>query len=320
MKIISFHRHTPFQEILADLRAHVTDQKEKQPWRCYDDLSCMCVNERVYERHHSHFSRYSATVEDNVTISVHAQSIEETTGEPVGGIATDEVPWGVRYVGAERLWKRGRGEGVNIAVIDTGISRDHYDLRDRIKGGVNLVSGRQNGHGTHVAGIIVAELNQKGIVGVSPEAHLYDVRAFGEDGKSSLATILRAIRWSVENRMDIVNMSFGMPQYSEALARAVERARNQGIIMVASAGNNGGEVEYPARYKGVIGVSAIDQKGKLADFSSRGKGANTKAPGVDILSTWPGNQFRTLNGTSMAAPHVTGLKALELSRARKKKG
>jgi len=304
VKIISFHRSTPFHDILADLQSHLAEPKDRQPWSCFDDLSCLCVNEQVYARHQQHFHRYPVTVEENVTVSVHSE---------------EEIPWGVRYVGAERLWKRGRGAGVKIGVIDTGISRDHFELREQIKGGISLVSGKQNGHGTHVAGIIVAEMNQRGIVGVSPEAYLYDVRAFGDDGKSSLATILRAINWSIENKMDIINMSFGMPQYSEALARVVEKADKQGIIMVASAGNNGGEVEYPARYKNVVGVSAIDQKGKLADFSSRGKGANVKAPGVDILSTWPGNQFRTLNGTSMAAPHVTGLKALQLSRSRKTK-
>lgn len=303
MKIVSFHRQTPFSEILSDLRSKVMDKTDKKPWHCFDDLSCLCVKPQVYERHREHFSRYEATVEENVTISVHAE---------------DEVPWGVRYVGAERLWKKGKGEGVKIAVIDTGISRDHFDLRDQIKGGVNFVSGRQNGHGTHVAGIIVAELNQRGIVGVSPKADLYDVRAFGEDGKSSLSIILQAINWSIDHEMDIINMSFGMPQYSEALARSVQRASERGIIMVASAGNSGGEVEYPAKYKGVVGVSAIDQRGNLASFSSRGKGVNAKAPGVEILSTWPGNQFRKLNGTSMAAPHVTGLMALQLSRKRNK--
>ena len=304
MKIISFQKNMPFQEILAELKASVMGKAEKLPWRCFHDLSCMCVNQNVYERYHKHFSKYQATIEENVTISVHAE------GE-------DEVPWGVKYVGAQKLWRKGRGAGVKVAVIDTGISREHFDLKDQIKGGVDLVRGRQNGHGTHVAGIIVAELNQRGIVGVSPEAEIYDVRAFGEAGKSSLSTILRAIDWSVENQMDIINMSFGMPQYSEALARAVDRASERGVVMVASAGNNGGEVEYPARYKNVVGVSAIDQKGKLASFSARGAGANTKAPGVEILSTWPGNQFKQLNGTSMAAPHVTGLMALELSRKRK---
>ncbi|MGN7468735.1 S8 family peptidase [Brevibacillus sp. SAFN-007a] len=310
MKIISFQRGMPFHEILTDLQKKVMTKTERLPWRCYDDWGCLCIKEHIYEQHCEHFRRYEAMVEENVTVNVHAKT--ETEGE-------DEIPWGVRYVGAERLWRKGRGEGVKVAVIDTGISRDHFDLKGRIKGGVHFVRGKQNGHGTHVAGIIVAEMNQRGIVGVSPEAHLYDVRAFDHEGKASLSTILQALQWSIANQMDIINMSFGMPQYSEALARAVEKAHEHGIVMVASAGNSGGEAEYPARYKGVMGVSAIDQSGRLASFSARGKGVNRKAPGVEILSTWPGNQFKKLNGTSMAAPHVTGLMALEIGRKRNKR-
>lgn len=305
MKIISFHQETPFVEILRDLQGKIrSSQKEKKPWRSFDDMSCMCVNQQVYRLIQKHCERYKATVEENLTIKLHAE---------------EEIPWGVKYVGAQRRWKKGKGAGVKIGVIDTGISRDHFELKNRVKGGVDFVRGRQNGHGTHVAGIIVAEMNQRGIVGVSPESHIYDIRAFDEEGKSSLATILRAINWSIENGMDIVNMSFGMPQYSEALARVIKKANDRGVVMVASAGNNGGEVEYPARYDGVVGVSAIDQNGNLASFSSRGKGADRRAPGVDILSTWPGNQFRKLNGTSMAAPHVTGLMALQMARRLKTK-
>lgn len=299
MKIISFHRGMPFHEILRDLQGKIRNHNERKPWRCYEDMSCMCVSKQVYQLFQKHFERYQPTVEDNLTVSVHAE---------------DEIPWGVKYVGAQRRWKKGMGAGVKIGVIDTGISADHYELKDRLKGSVDFVGGKRNGHGTHVAGIIVAEMNQRGIVGVSPESHIYDIRAFNEEGRSSVATILRAIHWSIDNQMDIINMSFGMPQYSEALARVIKKANDRGIVMVASAGNNGGEVEYPAKYDQVIGVSAIDQNGKLASFSSRGKGANRKAPGVDILSTWPGNQFRKLDGTSMAAPHVTGLTALQMAR------
>lgn len=303
MKIVSFQRDTPFNEIMSDLKTKVLNKTERTPWRCYDDLSCLCVKPKIFEQYHDLFERHKAMVEENVSVSVHAEDGEE-------------IPWGVRYVGAEKLWRRGRGEGVKVAVIDTGISRDHFDLKDRIKGGAQFIRGKQNGHGTHVAGIIVAEMNQRGIVGVSPEAHLYDVRAFDGDGKSSLSIILQAVDWSIANKMDVINMSFGMPQYSEALARAVERANKQGIVLVASAGNGGGEADYPARYNGVLGVSAIDQSGRLANFSARGKGVNMKAPGVEILSTWPGNQFKKLNGTSMAAPHISGLKALEIARKR----
>ena len=305
MKILSFHPDSPFQQILAELKGRMRAEKRtRKSWHCFDDVGCMCINQQVFERIHKYCERYPHTLEDDVTVRVHA---------------AEEIPWGVQYVGAERLWRKGKGAGVKIAVIDTGISRDHFELREQIKGGADFVGGRENGHGTHVAGIIVAAMNQRGIVGVSPESQIYDVRAFDFEGKSSLATILRAIHWSIANEMDIINMSFGMPQYSEALARMIKKARDQDITMVASAGNNGGEVEYPARYDGVIGVGAIDQKGRLASFSSRGKGVNAKAPGVEILSTWPGNQFRKLNGTSMAAPHVTGLIALRLARRRKEK-
>ncbi|USG63717.1 S8 family peptidase [Brevibacillus ruminantium] len=302
MKILSFHKRHSFPSILSELQKRMSSHMVNQPWSCYEDLSCLCVKKDTFERFRDEFLRYNPTIEENVTVRVHG---------------TDEVPWGVQYVGAERMWKRGMGNGVRIAVIDTGISRDHFELRERVKGGVDLVGGRRNGHGTHVAGIIVAEINNAGIVGVSPEAHLYDVRAFREDGTASLSDIIQALNWSIQNDMDIINMSFGMEMHSEALERMIKKVSNKGIVMVASAGNNGREVEYPARYSGVIGVGAIDQNGKLADFSSRGKGMNMRAPGVDIKSTWPGNGFRTLNGTSMAAPHVTGLMALRMARKKR---
>ncbi|MED2008232.1 MULTISPECIES: S8 family peptidase [Brevibacillus] len=308
MKIISFHPKQPFPKILSELQERVSRLSVKQPWNCYHDLSCLCVRQDMFELFEEEFRKYNPHVEENATVTVHAE--DEAHGE-------DEVPWGVKYIGAERMWRKGRGNGVKIAVIDTGIARDHFELKDRVKGGVNLVGGKRNGHGTHVAGIIVAEMNHTGIVGVSPEADLYDVKAFREDGTASLSDIIRALNWSIENEMDIVNMSFGMGQYSEALARMVKKASKRGIVMVASAGNNGGEVEYPARYPGVIGVGAIDRNGNLANFSARGKGMNMKAPGVEILSTWPGDSFRTLNGTSMAAPHVTGMLALKLARKKK---
>lgn len=249
-------------------------------------------------------------VSDNITVKLHAAA----TG-------TDTVPWGVENVGAPGYWNRTKGEGIRVAVLDTGISRKHPDLQGQVKGGVSLAgpAAGENGHGTHVAGTIAAVMNDKGIVGVAPAVELYDVHAFAEDGSAEVADIAEGISWAIENKMHIINMSFGTSEDSPILQHAIAQAARAGIVMVASAGNNGGAIEYPAAYKQVISVGAIDQKGQLAEFSSRGRKLNTVAPGVGINSTWLHNSYRVLDGTSMAAAHVSGLQALRLSRKQRKR-
>lgn len=242
-------------------------------------------------------------VSDNVQVRLHR---------------TDEVPWGVARIGAPQYWDETKGQGIKVAVIDTGISSRHPDLRGRVKGRVITANNgmgyrEMDGHGTHVAGTIAAVANRKGIVGVAPEVELYDVLAFGPDGTASIADIVEGINWAVENNMNIINMSFGTSEDNEALRHAVQQAARAGVILVASAGNNGGALEYPAAYKQVVAVGAIDKQNQLASFSSRGRGLNAVAPGVGIKSTWLKGTYRELDGTSMAAAHVTGLYALMLA-------
>ncbi|MGC5326659.1 S8 family peptidase [Brevibacillus sp. SYSU BS000544] len=234
----------------------------------------------------------------------------------------DEVPWGVKQIGAERYWKTTKGQGIKVAVIDTGISRKHPDLSGQVKKRVSFVSGKElGGHGTHVAGTIAAVANNSGIVGVAPKVELYDIRAFGSDGTANISDIVQGINWAIENKMDVINMSFGTTEDNFALRNAIRQASDAGIILVASAGNNGGSLEFPAAYRGVISVGASDKDGKLAEFSSRGRGLDTVAPGVKIKSTWLKNGYKELDGTSMAAAHVSGLQALQLAekRSRQKK-
>ncbi len=297
MKIITFQKNHPLPEVMQHLTKKIGNPQAFATCHQYRHASCMCVTQELFSKHKEHFMYFKPKVEENAKIRLHAEKM-------------DEIPWGIAYMGGPKLWKKSQGKGVKVAVIDTGISRNHRDLRGQIKGGINLVQGGSNGHGTHVAGIIAAARNHWGIVGMGPEIELYDVRAFGADGTASLANIMRGIDWCIENRMHVVNMSFGMPEYSEGLAQLTKKAASQGIVMVASAGNNGGAVEYPARYPHVIGVGALDRNGRLASFSSRGAGMSASAPGVDILSTWPNNSFKKLNGTSMAAPHIAGREAL----------
>jgi subtilisin len=229
------------------------------------------------------------------------------------------LPWGVREIKAPAVWPRSTGAKVRIAVVDTGIDFRHPDLRAAIAGGINLVNpGRppwdDNGHGTHIAGTIAAA-NGSGLNGVAPDARIYAVKAFDHNGTAYVADIVAGIQWCIRNRMDIINMSFGMKTPHKALEEAVRNAQRTGIVVVASSGNEGrlGEIDYPARYRGAIAVGATTKGGRLAPFSNRSRQIDVYAPGDKIVSTWLGGGYRELSGTSMATSHVTGIIALLLS-------
>jgi minor extracellular protease Epr len=227
--------------------------------------------------------------------------------------------WGIEAVKANLSWQSSyTGKGIKIAVLDTGIST-HEDLE--IAGGVSMTSYTNvykddNGHGTHVAGIIGAKNNGYGSVGVAPDANLYAVKVLDKSGAGYLSDILAGIDWAITNKMDIINLSLGVTGDSRALRKAIENAEKNGILVVASAGNSGREdgsgdsIEYPARYDSVIGVGAIDQEHLRASFSATGSTMDVTAPGVKILSTYLNNQYAIMSGTSMSTPYVAGILAL----------
>lgn len=226
-----------------------------------------------------------------------------------------QVPWGVDRIDAEYAHSAGyTGLGVKVAVLDTGIDYKHPDLDDNCYGGVNVINPRKsykddNGHGTHVAGIIAAENNEIGVVGVAPDASLYGVKALDRNGSGWLSDIIAGLEWCVNNEMDIVNMSLGSNSDIQAFHDACDAASTK-VILVAAAGNDGGAVDYPAAYNSVIAVSAMNISDGLAYFSSYGPEIEIAAPGVNILSTYKGGGYETHSGTSMAAPHVAGTLAL----------
>ncbi len=230
------------------------------------------------------------------------------------------------------------GKGVKVAVIDSGIA-SHPELT--IAGGVSTLgdlTGEEaeahseslynddNGHGTHVAGIIAANNNNSGVVGIAPDVQLYAVKAMDSMGVGTLADILDGIQWSIDNQMDIINMSLGLDSHSLSLETAINKAHDAGILMVAASGNSSerdgidennqmvqthiAPVSYPAAYENVIAVSAVKADKEISDFASVGPEVDVTAPGVGIMSTFINNQFASSNGTSQAAPHVTGLLAL----------
>ncbi|MEO3946100.1 S8 family peptidase [Gorillibacterium sp. CAU 1737] len=230
------------------------------------------------------------------------------------------LPWGVREIKAPSAWPISTGSGVRIAVIDTGLDYRHPDLRRAAAGGINLVNpGRapwdDNGHGTHIAGTIVASGDGKGIHGIAPDAELYTVKAFDRNGTAYVSDIVHGIEWCIRNKMHIINMSFGMKTAPRSLQEAIRAAYQNGIVVVASSGNEGriGDVDYPARYRHAIAVGATTRGGRLAPFSNRGRSIDLYAPGDKIASTWVGGGYREMSGTSMATSHVSGVIALLLS-------
>ncbi|MHB8157240.1 MAG: S8 family serine peptidase, partial [Desulfocucumaceae bacterium] len=242
--------------------------------------------------------------------------------EPDGLVRAGEAfPWNASEISADLALARSfTGKGIKIAVLDTGIDQSHEDLS--VAGGaafVDVESGLSlegpgnytddNGHGTHVAGIIAALANGKGTIGVASGSALYSVKVLDREGAGTYSQVIAAIDWAIEHDIDIICMSLGGDQYSRAFEQAVQKAYDSGILLVAAAGN-GGEILYPAKYTPVVAVGAVDRNKQRAQFSSTGPELEIMAPGVGVESTLPGNKYGTMSGTSAAAPHVAGAAAL----------
>jgi subtilisin family serine protease len=231
------------------------------------------------------------------------------------------LTWNIDQVDAEISWGISTGDPVKVGVIDTGIDLKHPDLQANIKGGYNAINlwkspNDDNGHGTHVAGIIAALNNSIGVIGVGPNIDLYAIKVLNAAGSGYLSDVIEGLEWAVANGMQVVNMSLGTSQDVQSFHDAISKTYGAGVTIVAAAGNSGGAVSYPAAYPEVIAVSATDENNQIASWSSRGPEVDLAAPGVNIYSTYKGSTYKTLNGTSMAAPHVTGAAALVIDTKR----
>jgi len=259
------------------------------------------------------------SIEDDIPITVHAiPSIGTAPVSAAESFKRPFVPYGIRKLRVPSVWKRSLGERVRIGVIDTGVDYNHPDLQQVLSRGINLLNPRtlpldDNGHGTHIAGTIAAT-GRNAMTGIAPRATIFPVKAFDHNGSAYVSDIIKGIDWCVQNKVHIINMSFGMKRRSQAMLEAVRNARKNGVIIVASSGNDGKEaVDYPARFRQTISVGAIGRTGDVAPFSNRGKRIDVYAPGEKIMSTWPNYRYREMTGTSMATAHVTGILALVLS-------
>lgn len=253
------------------------------------------------------------------------RGLPQRIGQAQDGETTDELPWGLHAVKAPEAWAlNAKGQNVRVMVLDTGIDRDHVDLRDRFEEGKNFVTnfpfslsdgpevatilrtlegpwfqpGPDNpnapyeyydseGHGTHVSGTIAGSLDNHGVAGVAPEARILMGRVCGARGCAGSA-IVKGLNWALSKNVNVVSMSLGGGFNSPSQEEAIRQLDEAGIVTVAASGNSGeANVSYPAALSSVISVGAVDSSGKRAKFSQYGPELQVVAPGVDVTSSIP---------------------------------
>jgi membrane-anchored mycosin MYCP len=247
--------------------------------------------------------------------------------------ALPHQPWPLHRLQPGTAWRMSRGQGVTVAVLDSGVSRAHPKLADQVLPGTDFVKPGgagdcdDDGHGTLVAGIIAARDSKEApFYGIAPDARILPVRVLPNSQKSTDPTlparVSQAIRYAVDAGAKVINMSLvteGTPEVAAAVAYAV----SHDVVIVAAAGNEGGAQQrdqpvYPAAYEGVIGVAGIDQNGKHVATSNVGDYVDVAAPGFAIEGPAPRGRGYVLDqqgGTSFAAAYVSGVAALVRSSA-----
>lgn len=237
----------------------------------------------------------------------------------------DLIPKYIKYTNVEKLWELGyKGEDIKIGIIDTGIA-DHVCLTPKVIKGKNFTNEGSvddfrdlNGHGTNVASIIGAcpDGIHDGIYGVAPNCGLYIAKCLTKSGNGDIGWISNALRWLIEENVDLINMSLGSSEYSKEIDELIELAIDKDILCVVAAGNEGdfnsntNEKSYPAYLNNSIAVGAIDTDNTVTKFSNSNDEIDCVAPGYNIVGCYLNNKFASTSGTSQSAPCVSGFLAL----------
>ncbi|MGL4502693.1 MAG: S8 family peptidase, partial [Planktothrix sp.] len=239
--------------------------------------------------------------------------------------------WNFRSINLEGAWSETQGEGVTVAVIDTGVSQVPDLEQTQFVEGYDFVNDKieavdDNGHGTHVAGTIAQSTNNNyGVAGIAYKAKIMPLKVLSSGGGGTISDIAEAIKFAADHNADVINMSLGGGGESGLMQEAIDYAYSKGVVIIGAAGNSGDNCAgYPARYPKVLGVAALDPAGNKTPYSNFGAGVDIAAPGGLIQE---GNEvggilqntidpstgegvFAAFQGTSMAAPHVAGVAAL----------
>jgi subtilisin family serine protease len=230
-----------------------------------------------------------------------------------------------RILNLKEVHKYGRGKGVKVAVVDTGVDKNHKDLKARIGSCENFVKRspyKGEIHGTAVAGVIGASINGYGIVGVAPETEILALRSCrqisegGPEGECYTSSLSRALDAALAKRADVVNMSFGAAIQDSLLRLLIEEGAKRKIVFTAPAGNRADQKDlwFPASHPKVLAVAGMDQKGHPYPNRDIASKADTCAPATNVFTTIPGSRHNFINGTSMASAVVAGLIAVKISK------
>ena len=266
-----------------------------------------------------------------------ATTIGVGIAQPVRIVAGDDTyrsrQWALNTLKAETAWASAVGNGVTVAVVDTGVQSSHADLSGKVLSGYDVVApgtsdADQNGHGTHVAGIIAAVAgNKRGIAGLTKGSKILPVRVLDANGNGDTADVAEGIRWAANHGAKVINLSLASTRSDPATQSAVAYAVSRNIVVVAAAGNNGCGIlgsgsNYPAAYPNVVGVGSINSNKSASNFSACGPSVDVAAPGGGIISTTILNSvglgcsktstYCTLSGTSMASPYAAATAALAI--------
>jgi subtilisin family serine protease len=301
-------------------------------------------------------------IDDVLELLLNNPAVLGVFDDPIGSIVSstlltephsgENFDWGLARIGVPEAQniEGVTGSGVTVGVLDTGIDSSHPDLSGRVVSGFNALPGGgsykdNHGHGTHMAGIIAAAANDKGIIGAAPKAKLSAVKVLDKDARGRVSDLINGLQWAQKKGLRVANMSLGFSEENVPLERAIERLHKKGMIMVVAAGNCNGDdgggdeggggdeeegttpacdssqtaVKYPAAYAGVIAVAATDNNDQIAYYSLSGPEVIVAAPGGEktgegILSTTRGGSYAMGSGTSQATAHVSGAVALALQR------
>lgn len=230
--------------------------------------------------------------------------------------------WGLRDLHIPEIHKQTLGEGIEIAIIDSGKS-EHFELKENTLRAKNFTKSPKIadavGHSSFVSGLVAAAKNNEGIIGVAPRSKILFAKAIDDGGSGSPSALVNSIRWATSQKVDIISISAGLFADFKPMHGAIKEAYRNNITIIAAVGNSGErhyDVAFPARYSEVIGVAAYDIRHSVARFSSRGVNVAFAAPGVDIFSCWLKNQYCKMSGSSFSAPIITGICALIISKHR----